>query len=109
MKYHMVKWSDLAFPKEFGGLGFTETRILNTALLAKQLFKIESPDKSLCVELLRKKYLHDGGMFQCSPDRASQFWVGVLRARKWMKLGSKWQVGNGTLLTTKFDVFFAST
>lgn len=21
MKYHMVKWSDLAFPKEFGGVG----------------------------------------------------------------------------------------
>ena len=70
-KYHMVKWSDLAFTKDFGGLGLTETRTLNVALLAKWLFKIESADESLCTELLRKKYLQHGGVFQCSPDSLS--------------------------------------
>lgn len=50
-KYHMVKWSDLAFPKDFGGVGLTETRTLNITLLAKWVIKIESADKSLCVEL----------------------------------------------------------
>uniref|UniRef100_A0A0E0ATT6 Uncharacterized protein n=1 Tax=Oryza glumipatula TaxID=40148 RepID=A0A0E0ATT6_9ORYZ len=31
----MVRWVDMAFPKDFGGLGFTETRAMNTALIAK--------------------------------------------------------------------------
>uniref|UniRef100_A0A0D9YDN1 NAC-A/B domain-containing protein n=1 Tax=Oryza glumipatula TaxID=40148 RepID=A0A0D9YDN1_9ORYZ len=56
-KYHMVKWEDMAFPKDFSGLGFTETRKMNIALLAKWIIKIESDDKSLCIELLRRKYL----------------------------------------------------
>lgn len=83
----MVKWSHLAFPKEFGGLGLTETRTLNAALLAKWIFKIESSDESLCVELLRRKYLIFGGVFQCSSKRVSQFWSGILNTRKWFKLG----------------------
>lgn len=69
-KYHMIKWTDLAFPKDFGGLSLTETRALNIALIAKWLIKIESLDKSLCVELLRKKYLRNSGVFQC-PDFGS--------------------------------------
>uniref|UniRef100_A0A0E0HMD7 Uncharacterized protein n=1 Tax=Oryza nivara TaxID=4536 RepID=A0A0E0HMD7_ORYNI len=38
----MVKWFNLAFPKDFGGVDLTETRALNAALLAKWLVKIES-------------------------------------------------------------------
>ncbi|XP_066160954.1 uncharacterized protein [Oryza sativa Japonica Group] len=46
-KYHMVRWEDMAFPKDFGGLGFSETRRMNIALLAKWIIKIESDEKSL--------------------------------------------------------------
>ena len=28
--YHMVKWEALAAPKDFGGLGFVDTRAMNT-------------------------------------------------------------------------------
>jgi hypothetical protein len=28
-KYHMVKWEVMAKPREFGGLGFTDTRLMN--------------------------------------------------------------------------------
>jgi hypothetical protein len=31
-KYHMMKWADLARPKDFGGLGFTDTRLMDTYL-----------------------------------------------------------------------------
>lgn len=56
-KYHMVKWEDMAFPKDFGGLGFTETRRMNAALLAKWIIKLESNDQSLCLQVLRGKYM----------------------------------------------------
>jgi hypothetical protein len=40
-KYHMVKWTDLARPKDFSGLGFTETRLMNKCLLSKWIIKLE--------------------------------------------------------------------
>ena len=72
-KYHMIRWRNLAFPKEFGGLGFTETRAFNIALLAKWIFKLESKEKSLCLDLLRNKYMRDRGFFYGSEVGISQF------------------------------------
>lgn len=104
-KYHMVKWEDMAFPKDFGGLGFTETRAMNIALLAKWIFKLESPDQSLCTSLLRNKYLQEGGVFQCRAEEGSQFWKGVLSTRDWVKLGTEWLVGDGRHILFWKDVW----
>ena len=46
-KYHMVKWGALAKPKEFGGLGFINTRAMNAALLCKWIFRLDSGDDSI--------------------------------------------------------------
>ena len=40
-KYHMVKWDTLMTPKDFGGLGFTNTRVMNECILEKWIFKRE--------------------------------------------------------------------
>jgi hypothetical protein len=56
-KYHMASWDLLASPKRAGGLGFTNTRVMNKCLLAKWFFKIESGEDNICYNLLRKKYL----------------------------------------------------
>lgn len=105
-KYHIVRWIDLAFSKEFGGIGLIETRTLNTALLAKWIMKIESDDKSLCIELLlRKKYLHGKGIFQCNSDKGSQFWKGLLNIRRWMQLGSEWLLGDGSHIWFWYDIW----
>lgn len=39
-KYHMVKWDAISRPKEFGGLGIINTRIMNDCLLTKWIWKI---------------------------------------------------------------------
>lgn len=107
-KYHMVKLEDMAFPKDFGGLGFTETRKMNIALLAKWIMKVESEDKSLCIELLRKNYLTNESFFSCKIGNVSQFWRGLLNIRGWMMLGAEWSIGNG--LSVKFwkDTWFGN-
>lgn len=46
-KYHMVKWEALSRPKEFGGLGFLDVRVMNICLLAKWIAKLETGDSSL--------------------------------------------------------------
>jgi len=62
-KYHMIKWEALNRPKEFGGLGFLDVRIMNVCLLAKWIDKLERGDSSLCCSLLRNKYLGDRSIF----------------------------------------------
>jgi hypothetical protein len=40
-KYHMVKWDLLCKPKEFGGLGFTDSQTRNICLMSKWTYKLE--------------------------------------------------------------------
>ena len=82
-KYHMVKWEALAIPKEWGGLGFLEVKTMNICLLAKLLERLEVEEGSLCVELLRKKYLGNRSIFQITRTSGSQFWRGLLAIRHW--------------------------
>jgi hypothetical protein len=57
-KYHMVKWVDLARPKDLGGLEFTDTRLMNKCFLSKLIIKLERGDTDLCTKMLRNKYLN---------------------------------------------------
>lgn len=50
-KYHMVKCQTMACPKEFGVLGFTETRVMNACLLTKWISRLENGEESLCCDL----------------------------------------------------------
>jgi hypothetical protein len=94
-KYHMVKWDRLCMPKEFGGLGFADTRIRNICLLSKWIYKLEAGAKDLSCQILRSKYLGDGGFYQSSSAGGSQFWRDLHKIKKWFKMGSRYEVGNG--------------
>jgi hypothetical protein len=59
----MVKWADLARPKDFGGLGFIDTWLMNKCLLSKWIIKLERGYVDLCTKLLRNKYLNNKGFF----------------------------------------------
>jgi hypothetical protein len=39
-KYHMVKWVTMCTPKDVGGLGFTNTKLMNAYLMAKWAWKV---------------------------------------------------------------------
>ena len=73
----MASWDILAKLKDVGGLGFTDTRVMNKCLLAKWIFRIERCDKKLCLDLLRRKYLGEGGFYSCKYRGGSQFWKGL--------------------------------
>lgn len=62
-KYHMIKWEALCRPKEFGGVGFINTRVMNKVMLCKWIFKLESGCDDLCCRMLRRKYMQNGGGF----------------------------------------------
>lgn len=62
-KYHMIRWEALCKSKEFRGLGFLDTRIMNLCLLNKWVLKLENGVTNMCFEVLRKKYLSNRGFF----------------------------------------------
>ena len=39
-KYHMVKWVDVCRPKDLGGLGVLNSKVMNIALLTKWMWRL---------------------------------------------------------------------
>ena len=101
----MIRWEALSVPKDFGGLGFLETRAMNMALLAKWLFRIESGDSSMCINLLRTKYLGNCGVFQEKVKSCSFFWSGLRKVRDWYGYGKGMVVGDGKSTHFWLDVW----
>jgi hypothetical protein len=94
-KYHMVKWEELAKQRDHGGLGFTDTRLMNVCLLSRWIFKLEMGDEDLCCALLRRKYLKDRAFYNSSFRGASQFWKGLREAKSYCQRGLKYILGDG--------------
>jgi hypothetical protein len=72
-KYHLVKWVAICRPKKFGGLGITNSKLMNLALLTKWIWKLSQNATGLWVELLKAKYFPNGSFFE-STARGSPFW-----------------------------------
>lgn len=94
-KYHMIKWDPLAKPKDFGGLGFTDIRVMNSCLMVKWIDSLERGDDSLCCTLLRKKYLGDNSIFQIRNKHGSQFWRSLLNLRDDYQKGRVIEIKSG--------------
>lgn len=93
-KYHMVKWAMVCRPKALGGLGITNTRILNVALLCKWIWKISQGATGLWVDLLRAKYFPNGNFFE-GEQRGSPFWNDLQANKPAFAMGAKFAIGNG--------------
>lgn len=94
-KYHMMSWSAMSSPKDYGGLGFLETRKMNISLLVKWIFKLEKEPHDLCTELLHKKYLKRESFFKGQKGNVSQFWSGLQDVAKICQLYTKRVVKDG--------------
>jgi len=49
---HWIRWSNLCKAKKEGGLGFRDLRAFNLALLAKQIWRIQTHNESLMAKVL---------------------------------------------------------
>lgn len=63
-------------PKKFGGLGITNSKFMNIALLVKWIWKLPQNAGGLWAELLKAKYLPNGSFFKSSAC-GSPFWNGL--------------------------------
>jgi hypothetical protein len=94
-KYHMVRWDTLCKPKDFGGLGFVDSRVRNICLMSKWIYKLESGSEDLSCQILRNKYLRGAGFYQSSEVGGSQFWKSLHKIKKWVCMGFVYKAGNG--------------
>ena len=77
-----------------GGLGITNTRILNIALMCKWIWKLSQGATGLWVDMLRNKYFPNGNFFE-GRTRGSPFWNDLQAVRPAFALGAKFVVGDG--------------
>jgi hypothetical protein len=76
-----------------GGLGLTNTRAMNLALMLKWVWRILQPDthNSLWFKILAAKYPNSISLF--SPG--SQFWISILKIRHIFRSGARFHIQNG--------------
>ncbi|CAN1805987.1 Uncharacterized mitochondrial protein AtMg00310 [Linum perenne] len=108
-KMHMVSWEKLCLPKEKGGLGFKDLEAFNHALLAKQTWRlIQNPDL-LLAKIYEVKYFPKSSLMQAGKDsNPSWGWRGILKGREIIKIGYRWQVGDGRHINPFLDHWIPS-
>ncbi|CAN1761141.1 Uncharacterized mitochondrial protein AtMg00310 [Linum perenne] len=103
-KMHWVSWEKLCLPKENGGLGFKDLETFNHALLAKQTWRlIRNPDL-LLAQIYKAKYFPNSTLMQAGKgSNPSWGWRGILKGREIIKVGHRWQVGDGISINPFLD------
>lgn len=95
-KIHWVGWQEMTKTMEKGGLGFKEFRAFNNALLAKQLWRVETAPTQLISRVMRAKYFPNTGILMAQPKQHSSWtWKSWVSARYIMEKGLRFQVGDG--------------
>lgn len=95
-KLHWCSWDRLCNPKLEGGLGVRNFYVFNLALLAKLGWRLMTKPASLLPRTLKAKYFPNQSFLDVpvKPEE-SYCWKSICAARKIIKLGCRWQVGNG--------------
>ena len=91
-----VAWDKLTAPKALGGLGIRDIQAFNTALLAKQAWRIISKPDCLLSRVLRGKYCSKESFLEVeAPKNASHGWRGILAGRNLLVTNLSKAIGDG--------------
>jgi len=73
-RYHMTKWKMVSRPKDHGGVGIINIKIMNECLLVKWIWNIHQEPDELWFKLIKAKYLDGCSFFTSKSKGGSQFW-----------------------------------
>ncbi|KAL0429893.1 UNVERIFIED_CONTAM: putative mitochondrial protein [Sesamum radiatum] len=103
-KIHWLKWNKLTTPKMLGGLGLRDLRAFNTAMLAKQLWRLLIYPESLVGRLLKARYYPDSSILDAElGSRPSFTWRSVISAKPIIMAGHRWRIGDGHTIRIWID------
>jgi hypothetical protein len=98
-KIHWMSWKKLGSSKSNGGMGFRDLRCFNTALLAKQGWRLLHNPHSLAGQILKAKYFPRVDFLGASLGRRPSFaWRSIMSSKDLIQEGMKWRIGNGNLV-----------
>ncbi|KAL5583448.1 hypothetical protein UlMin_015890 [Ulmus minor] len=89
-------WDAICKPKSCGGLGFRRMKDFNVAILSNWGWKILTGASSLCLSILRTRYLHHTGLFDSQVKAGdSRFWKAILHSVNVLKEWACYVVEDG--------------
>ncbi|KAL5582216.1 hypothetical protein UlMin_014658 [Ulmus minor] len=89
-------WDALCKPKSCGGLGLRKMPDFNMALLVKWGWNLLTCSNSLCLAILRARYLPNDRFFDASPKPGdSRFWKSIISLKELFREEACYVVGNG--------------
>jgi hypothetical protein len=105
-----MKWSKMGLAKQKGGLGYRDLEHFNTALLAKQGWRIMLNPDSLVAQVLKSKYFSKESFIMSRlGSNPSYVWRSIWGAKHLVQAGMRWRVGNGNSIKIWGDKWIDST
>ena len=96
---HWLSWKHMCLAKKDGGLGFCDLKSFNKALLAKQGWRLLQCQDSLLFKVYKSKYFQQTSFLEALVSNHSSFAWRSITCRKDLTIqGSRWRVGNGSLI-----------
>jgi hypothetical protein len=95
-RIHWKAKKDIFKSKLAGGLGFRDMQLFNKAILAKQVWRLQTEPTTLLGQCLKAKYYPNSDILHAQQGRNSSYtWQSIYHAINIIKKGSCWKVGNG--------------
>ncbi|PON52721.1 hypothetical protein TorRG33x02_307640, partial [Trema orientale] len=89
-------WDSLCSPKSVGGLGIRRTADVNRALMGKWGWGLLTNESSLCLQVLRNKYLHQRSFLNASPSQGDSWsWKSICKTKSLIQKGACRFIGDG--------------
>lgn len=103
-KNHWHSWSSLCRPKKCGGMGFRDLKCFNSALLAKQMWRLHhNANPFLSVVMKARYYKHDDTLESRRGFDPSMTWRSIWGAKSLLLEGLAWRIGNGGSVKVRSD------
>ena len=94
----------MCLPKDKGDLGFRDLKTFNLVLLAKQGWRLQTNTKSLVHRLLKAEYFPNSDFLNAEIwNKPSFAWRSIMSAKSIVQHGYRWQVGDGSAISTVHD------
>jgi hypothetical protein len=95
-KIAWMSWEKLGRAKEKGGMGYRDLESFNSALLAKQGWRLLKHPESLVAQVFKQKYYPNDTFLSSNLGRKPSYvWRSVWGAKNLLNDGLIWRVGNG--------------
>lgn len=95
-----LNWDKICTPKNYGGLGIKNIKILNQAYILKLGWRLKIDHNSLWSRTIRGKYFHNKSFEEANmpKNHHSVYWKNPGKTKQDIETNTFWIVGNGSLI-----------